>query len=282
MISAVLIFTLARLPAQASEAFVQKIPGSLVSFKMLPIPAGRITQAGKTIAIPKLWVSETEVTWDLFDIWAFRFDLTPDEVAKGVDAESRPSRPYGAPDRGFGHAGYAALAMTPYAINEFCNWLSKKTGRKYRLPTEAEWEYAARAGMASEPADLGSVAWFRDNADDTAHAVGKKKPNPWGLYDMLGNVGEWTIDANGEPVVCGGSYKDRKANVGFLARARQLPQWNQTDPQNPKSRWWLSDAPFVGFRLVYEPEPQRTMGMPGQPSGGYDSRLARFAFIGLC
>lgn len=222
---------------------------------MAPIPAGKITTGGKSYDVPKLWVSDTEVTWDLYDIWAFRFDLTPEQVAKGVDAESRPSRPYGAPDRGFGHAGYAALAMTPHAIDEFCKWLTAKTGRKYRLPTEAEWEYAARAGMTREPTDLESVAWFWDNADDEAHAVGKKRPNAWGLYDSLGNVAEWAIDADGKPVTCGGSYRDKKANVGFSARARQLPKWNQTDPQNPKSKWWLSDAPFVGFRLVCESGP---------------------------
>jgi len=80
---------------------------------------------------------------------------------------------------------------------EFCAKLSQKEGVTYRLPTEAEWEYACRAGDASPPAgpaELAGVAWFVDNAEGTTHPVGRKRPNAWGLFDMLGNVAEWTLD----------------------------------------------------------------------------------------
>jgi formylglycine-generating enzyme required for sulfatase activity len=232
LITSLLILT----PQEA--AYVEKIPGSLVEFTMIRVPEKGI------------WIGETEVTWNLFDIWAFRLDLSDKEVADGVDAESRPSRPYGAADWGFGRSGYPAIGMTHFAAEEFCKWLSKKTGKRYRLPTEEEWEFAARAGVSSEPSDLESVAWYWENSDDKTHPVKSKKPNAWGLYDMLGNVAEWAIDEDGKALVCGGSWKDKV--VGFKVRSRQEPKWNERDPQNPKSKWWLSDAPFVGFRVVCE------------------------------
>jgi formylglycine-generating enzyme required for sulfatase activity len=230
------------------KAYEEKIPGTLVSFKMLPIPDGEF----KGEKIKNLYAAETEVTWDLFDIYTYRLDLTAEQIAANVEVESRPSRPYGAADRGFGHAGYAALGMKPYNANLFCAWLSKKTGKKYRLPTEAEWEYLARAGATSEPSNLEEVAWFWDNADGTAQPVGKKKPNAWGLYDTLGNVGEWATRAKQPPVLCGGSWNDKKSAVGYTARQVEIPKWNDIDPQNPKSKWWVYSAPFVGFRVVCE------------------------------
>jgi formylglycine-generating enzyme required for sulfatase activity len=232
------------------ERFEQNIPGTLATFRMVRLPDGEIALNGTRHGVRNLWMGETEVTWDVFDVWAYRFDLTAEQVAGGVDAEARPSRPYGAPDRGFGHAGYAALGMTFEAAEEFCRWLSARTGRTYRLPTEAEWEYAARAG--GESVELERCAWFWDNADDKTQPVGRKAPNRWGLYDLLGNVAEWTVGFDGRPVACGGSFLDRAPDVSPAARKRQTPAWNDTDPQTPKSRWWLSDAPFVGFRVVLE------------------------------
>ncbi len=218
---------------------------------MVPIPDGRVEWNGKPHEVKGLCFGETEVTWDVFDVWAFRLDQSPEEIAQGVDAESRPSRPYGAPDQGFGHSGFAAITMTANGARVFCEWLSAKTGKRYRLPTEAEWDYAARAGSWN-PESLDASAWFWDNADDRAQPVGKKRSNVWGLFDMVGNVAEWSIAADGFPITCGGSYLSKRPDAHPGARQKQQPKWNERDPQNPKSLWWLPDAPFVGFRLVCE------------------------------
>ncbi len=238
-------------PQKARQPFEEKIPGSLVSFKMVPLPDGEITVAGAKHAVKNLWMGATEATWDLFDIFAFKLDL-PEAERQNADTRARPTKPYGAPDRGFGHAGYPAIGVTYDAARIFCQWLSFKTGRKYRLPTEAEWEYAARAGEKTAPASLAEVAWFWDNADDSTHPVGTRKPNAWGLFDMLGNVGEWCSGPNRARLLCGGAFLDKAKDVHFGARKVQTDAWNQTDPQIPKSKWWLTDAPFAGFRVVCE------------------------------
>ena len=100
---------------------------------------------------------------------------------------------------GFGSRGNPAICMTHHAAMEYTRWLSAKTGKLYRLPTEAEWEYAARAGTTTPYScgegteDLGEYAWYVENAEKPM-PVGKKKPNPWGLHDIHGNVSEWCID----------------------------------------------------------------------------------------
>jgi formylglycine-generating enzyme required for sulfatase activity len=224
--------------------YTEKIPNSVVSFEMMPVPA----PAGKS----PLYMAKTEITWDVFDIWAFRLDLTQEQQATGVDASARPSKPYGAPDRGFGHAGYPALAMTSFAAEEFCRWLSRKTGKKYRLPTETEWAWAA-AGGSSNPVDLDAIAWYWDNSDDKTQPVARKKANPWGLFDMVGNVQEWVTTGPSAYTTCGGSFLTKKPAIGISAREAQSPRWNESDPQNPKSKWWLANGPFVGFRVVHVP-----------------------------
>ena len=242
-------------------AYTDSIPGSLVTFNMIPIPGGTTTlqteEGTEEVDVAPFWIGETEVTWNAYDIFAYRLDLTPQQKAANVDADSRPSRPYGAPDFGFGHSGYAAICVTYKAAVEYTRWLSEKTGHTYRLPTEAEWQLAAAAdedpSRVYSAEELDSLAWYWDNAFDKAHPVASKKPNAYGLYDVLGNVLEWVTGYDGEPVTRGGSWKDKEAKVQMSARALQAPSWNVTDPQIPKSQWWLSDGSFVGFRIVREP-----------------------------
>jgi formylglycine-generating enzyme required for sulfatase activity len=207
------------------------------------------------MAVRPLWIGRAEVLWDLYDVWVFGMDQGGQvATGKGEDAVSRPSKPYLLPGQGFGHAGRPAIALSFHGAEMFARWLSEKTGKKYRLPTEAEWEHACRAGRA-EPtgAALAEHAWFWDNSDEKTHAPGTRKANAFGVGDMLGNVAEWVPGADGEPVIKGGSYDDEAKDVSCAARKKQTASWNATDPQLPKSRWWLPDAPFVGFRLVREP-----------------------------
>lgn len=247
--------------SQPAKAYAQPIPGTTVAIDMVPIPAGEFKPAkGDPVKIKPLFISKCEITWDAYDIFAFQMDMSDKDKAAGVDAKSRPSRPYGDQTHGFGRAGRPAIHITRYAAAQFCEWLNKKTGKKYRLPTDAEWEYACRAGSdaAAKPDEstLKDVAWYWDNSDDKTQPVGKKAPNEWGLHDMLGNVMEF-VTIPGEPAdakatAMGGSYESEAKDVHCGARQTQTAEWNSTDPQNPKSRWWLSDGPFVGFRIVCE------------------------------
>ena len=247
-------------PEAGLESYSDSIPGTLVRFDMIAVPGGvaSVETAGgpREVAVSPFWIGRTEVTWDEYDVFAFRLDLPREVVAGGADAESRPSRPYGAPDRGFGHQGFPAIGVTFHAAVAYAGWLSQKTGRRYRLPSDAEWTLAARNGLgAAGPtaADLDALAWHAGNAGGTTHRAGSSRADALGVHDMIGNVAEWVMDADGKPVTRGGSYVDARSSVGASARARQTDDWNLTDPQIPKSRWWLSDAPFVGFRLVREP-----------------------------
>jgi formylglycine-generating enzyme required for sulfatase activity len=174
--------------------------------------------------------------------------------------------------------GFPANSMQQLAAQMYCRWLYQKTGIFYRLPTEAEWEYAARAGtttiypFGNDAKDLDDYAWHKGNAKNVYHKVGGKKPNAWGLYDMLGNVAEWTLDQYDETAYTkikegatdpqaipesrhprtarGGSYESDAAALRPAARQSWQADWNKRDPQIPKSRWWLTDAAFVGFRVV--------------------------------
>lgn len=232
---------------------------------MIPVPGS------SDGAIKPFFISKTEIPWQIFDVYVYRLDEEAGNAPKNADAVTRPSKPYLPPDRGFGHEGFAAISMSYKNAQEFCRWLSEHTGKTYRLPTEDEWELAARVapdGSVSSDATgscvptgkpLADAAWSAENSGDTPHPVGSRAPNALGVHDMLGNVAEWVTGRDGKPVTKGGSFRDSGETLIVAARAPQKSAWNASDPQIPKSAWWLSDAPFVGFRIVCESPP------PGNP-----------------
>ncbi len=231
--------------ASLPASYRASVPAAAVTIEMVPIP-GRDGSNG-------FWMSATEIPWDAYDVFVYELDGAREGDA---DAISRPSKPYIPPDRGFGHGGYPAISIAFDGAREFCRWLSHRTGQAYRLPTEAEWEHACRAGATTrfafgdDASALDRHAWFWDNADDKTQPVAAKEPNAWGLYDMHGNVMEWCVDADGKPVARGGSYRDDPEDLECTARKKQTSGWNASDPQIPKSQWWLADGPFMGFRIV--------------------------------
>lgn len=240
--------------ADAPRTYTETIEGTLVTFTMLPVAGGAVqietAEGTRSFDVAPFWIGATEVTWDLYDVYVFGLDRP---TAGEADAVTRPSKPYVLPGDDFGHAGLPALGMTYMAAAEFARWLSARTGRSYRLPTEAEWQLACLAGVADRPdAMLGDVAWHRANAGRRAHAVAQLDADAIGAFDMLGNAAEWATGTDGEPVVMGGAWSDEAGSMSCNARRRQTPAWNASDPQLPKSRWWLADAPFVGMRLVRE------------------------------
>lgn len=253
------------------------IPNTTVSYAMTPVSAGDFTmgsaakkdeQPAHKVHVDAFWMQTHEITWDEYRL--FMFANQANEIAhkdEMVDGVSRPTRPYVEMSFGMGINGFPAISMTQHAANKYAEWLSAKTGEFYRLPTEAEWEYACRAG-APDPAQLGDYAWYAANSKDEYHPVATKKPNAWGLYDMLGNVMEWTLDQYapykaGDEVnpwvratalyphaVRGGSWNDPADKVSCVARVASDPSWKQQDPQLPKSIWYETDAQWLGFRLV--------------------------------
>jgi formylglycine-generating enzyme required for sulfatase activity len=225
--------------ASPPTTYRETVAGTLVTFEMVLVPAGK--------GIAPFYLGRTEVTWDLYDVFALGLDeKTP---RGGADAVARPSRPYGAPDYGWGHTGYPAISIAREAAGAFAAWLSQKTGKAYRLPTEAEWEHAAiLAADGDALSRLDAIAWYQANASGRTHPVASRKADALGLFDLFGNAAEWVVTADGVPVTRGGSF--RHPRPGPTVRDVQDDTWNERDPQLPKSKWWLSDGPFVGFRLA--------------------------------
>ena len=274
-----------RIAAHAAEskkgAYTVTIPGSTVSYGMASIPAGDFTMGSAAkkdegpphkVHLDAFWMQTHEVSWDEYRLFMFVDQLG--ESAR-ADAQAHPTRPYVEMSFGMGINGFPAISMTQHAANKYAEWLSAKTGEFYRLPTEAEWEYACRAGSTTEyffgddASKLGDYAWYAKNSGGKYQKIATKKPNAWGLFDMLGNVMEWTLDqyapytagaAATNPwvqakqpyphAVRGGSWNDAADAVTCAARVASDDSWKQQDPQLPKSIWYMTDAQWLGFRLV--------------------------------
>ena len=261
---------LAAAASPAAAAYEEKIPDTTVTFRLQPIPAGTFllgsppTEKNRQpdegpqtrVALPAFWIGQHEVTWSEYEIFMFASDAVGRTTRTEADAVSHPTKPYVEMSFGMGREGFPAISMTHHAASKYCQWLSAKTGYFYRLPTELEWEYAARAGTT------------------TAYSFGDDpaQPNPWGLYDMHGNVSEWTLDQyeadvytrlKGHPAtawvkstqpyphaVRGGNWTDTPELLRSAARRGSAPEWKILDPQLPKSIWYHTSVPWIGFRVV--------------------------------
>jgi formylglycine-generating enzyme required for sulfatase activity len=241
-------------PAAALAPFVQEIAGVAAVIEMMPVEGGTYTaDDGTTIEVAPFYLASTEITWDFYDVFVFGLD-DPNGDDASADAITRPSKPYISMDRGFGHGGYPAISMSHHGATTFCEWLSERTGRRFRLPTEAEWRHACDLG-GIEADVIADHAWFRENSDFKTHPVGTLEPDALGLHDMYGNASEWCTGAGGQKVTLGGAYYEPAERLGCGARVPDDPDWNASDPQIPKSIWWLADGGFVGFRVVCDAGP---------------------------
>ena len=294
--------------AQASteaemKPYAEIITHTDATIEMVPIPGGSFTMGSPrdeegrddgegprvNVEIDPFWMAKYETTWDAYRVWVQDMDELRRELKHlHRDAlntlaweyqKTQPTPPWEDAPFDMGQDGYPAVCMTQFSGKIFCKWLSAKTGRYYRLPTEAEWEYACRAGTTTayhfgdDPDELEDYGWFYDNSDEKYQAVGRKKPNPWGLYDMHGNVAEWTLDqfvpgyGVEDPaktlvnplvnptklyprVVRGGAWDSDPELLRSAARIRSTEDWKKQDPQIPKSIWHHTDATMVGFRII--------------------------------
>ncbi len=285
------------------------IPGTQIKFEMVPVPAGKFqlgspeseSARGKEegpqveVEIAPYWIGKYEITWAEYKHYMTMHDrfkelikaklikVSDDNKAQIVTAPSNLYDPtftfqFGEDPR------QPALSMSQFAAKQYTKWLSGLTGDFYRLPSEAEWEYAARAGtktayyFGDDASQLAEHGWFVDNAEETTQKVGQKKPSPWGLYDIYGNVAEWTLDeftaegyaklaaaseAGKESIqwptklfprtMRGGGWDDDAAKCRSAARhGSHDDDYRGTDPNFPKSPWWFTDdhGLAVGMRLV--------------------------------
>ncbi|NNE92179.1 MAG: formylglycine-generating enzyme family protein, partial [Verrucomicrobiales bacterium] len=282
------------------KPYTATIPKTGVDYEMVPIPCGEFTMGSPEdedgrfddegpqhkVKIEPFWMGKYEVTWVQYEPYmitpvARNKDGSPETITpdmEPVDITSSPTAPYTEMSFGMGNGeGFPAICMTQHAANKFCQWLSAQTGHFYRLPTEAEWEYACRAGTDGpfhcKPEELGDYAIFDPTQIRTGYEkVGTRKPNPWGLYDMHGNVMEWVIDGYSEKtyegrkdglinpidwptslyprVARGGSWYDPAEELRSARRIFSDEAWKVLDPQLPKSIWYHTDAHWLGFRIV--------------------------------
>jgi len=296
--------------------FTENIPGSTISFNMVAIPGGKFNMGSpknepyrrpdegpvKEVEISPFYMAEVEVTWNEFLVFYSQTggegrttDVKTKSAVGEVDAISGPTPPYGQPDQNWGLGTRPAITMRYATAETYCKWLSKVTGKKYRLPTEAEWEYASRGGtqmpyffdgdpkkyskdrfmnkiFGVDTTNINRYVIYSENSMAKTQKPDAVKPNPFGLKNMLGNVGEFCADwydpdaysnlsdgvkdpkgpaSGAERVIRGGSFKSDPAEVRCATRDfTQDEAWMKTDPQIPKSIWWYSDCNTIGFRVV--------------------------------
>jgi formylglycine-generating enzyme required for sulfatase activity len=215
-------------------SFTEKVPGTGLKFDMVAIPAGEFIMGSSKkepfhkpdespmhpVKVSRFFMAKIEVSWDEY-LEFFKATSSQGrkeaEVNENVDAISGPTPPWGAPDQGWGKGSRPAITMSWKSANVYCQWLSKVTGKKYRLPTEAEWEYAARGGtktpyffegdakkytsegifkklFGADTTTIQKFVAYKENSQSQTFEPEAVKENPFGLKNMLGNVYEFCSD----------------------------------------------------------------------------------------
>jgi formylglycine-generating enzyme required for sulfatase activity len=260
-IAAFLAWAAAAVPALAQEVREEKIPipGTPLAVTIVRVPGGRVTMgfdggARREVELRPFWMGKFEVTWAEFDAF-FESEQSNVERLK-VDGITRPTKAksyfgqVGLPNH-FLEARRPVINVRWHGAAAFCDWLARQTGRRFRLPTEAEWEHACRAGMGG---DLEAQAWHAGNSGERTHVVGEKKADAIGLHDLLGNVWEYCLEPMNPPeygpVLRGGAWNTPASELGPAARQGVLKEWYEADPNRPRSSWWLTNVHTQGFRVV--------------------------------
>ena len=278
------------LNAQQFKNYNQAVKQEKISIEMMAIEGGTFglgaeasdnsrdsnERPNHTVSVDDFWIGRYEITWEQYDAFVYgKFDdaqfESPSKLKEmGIDAVSGATAPYVDMSFGMGKKSFPAVNMTQYAAIMYCKWLTSKTGVFYRLPTEAEWEYTCKIGKTDQVQDLKNISWYEDNSEEKYQKTGTKTPNKLGIHDMLGNVSEWVMDQYSTTyyasspktnpwntptklysrVARGGSWKDTASKLCCTSRQASNPKWKRRDPQIPKSNWWNTDAPFIGFRVV--------------------------------
>ncbi|MEP1490341.1 MAG: SUMF1/EgtB/PvdO family nonheme iron enzyme [Algibacter sp.] len=270
--------------------YSQTIEDKNISIEMIAVDGGNLTMGVSEndtsrnnaekpqhdVTVGDFWIGKYEITWEQYDTFVFgefgpeKFKDIKELNDLGIDAISGATPPYVDMSFNMGKGTSPAVNMTQYAAIMYCKWLTSKTGVFYRLPTEAEWEYVCKKGKTDKASNLKNIAWYDENTNEKYEKTGLKEANGLGINDLLGNVSEWVMDQydvdfyktsqKNNPwnkpselyprVVRGGSWKDTKDKLCCTYRGQSKQKWKRRDPQIPKSDWWHTNAPFVGFRLV--------------------------------
>ena len=223
------------------QPFKQPVEGCTFEIDLVPFKSPK----GET-----LYVSTTEIPWELFDVFVYGSDKADGKSNEKADAVTKPTKPYIGMDREFGHVGFPVISPSYLSCVQFCEWLSAKTGRTYRLPTGDEWKaLCEQSGI--DPKNCGDYAWTKENAGEKTHKLASKKADKLGCFDLFGNACEWVNTGEKLGSVAGGCYLDSMADLGCGVFLPCKPvEWNEIDPQFPKSKWWYSSGGFVGFRVI--------------------------------
>ena len=248
---------------------IRRLEGNSFVFKVTAKSAGGLTIAGIE------WVFIKGGTFEMGDTFGDGYDrekpvhtVTVNDFYLGkyevtfaqYDAFCKATGRSKPKDKGWGRGSRPVINVSWHDAAAYCEWLTKKAGTKIRLPTEAEWEYAARSGGKKEKwagtnssGTLGDYAWFESNSGGKTHPVGTKRPNALGLYDMSGNVWEWCADWYDSDYYKSSPRNNRQGPSAGTHRVLRGGGWTG-DPHNLRCSGRLYGPVFrshsVGFRIL--------------------------------